>query len=369
MQQFWIFLLAFIWAGIPAHAFEPAPLKCSQPLFDGRKKYNEEISGIKCFSENEKQYSCYIIADEKKGLQQISISKTGPSTYDCQPGPVLAKKRGLSCLKGKKPERDFEAIASDGKQLFITGSWGNRRKKHLGKAPERWVFLRQKRTKTGRLTGNCQALKRKHLKSFIINTTPSLRPFIDKPLQCGGLNIEGLAYQNDRLFFGLRSPGLIYRGTGLIIEASARGIFTNQPQARLHKVKFSINGKPQKGIGIRALESLDDGQLLIATGPGGVSMENLSQKGRHRIATSCNSQAGSFYNNKVFSQPAALWLWTPAIGVAKYLGKISGAYQNHKLEGIAVLAHSKTRLDLVLTFDGVDNSNRSPLATLSIALD
>jgi len=369
LQRVLAFTLGFIWLCIPAFALEPVPLRCSYPLFDSIEKYNEEISGIKCLSNAENRHSCYIVADEKKGLQQLSIWKSGRNTYDCTPGPVLAKKRGLSCLKGKKPERDFEAIASDGKQLFITGSWGNRRKKHVGKSPERWVLVRQKLAGIDDLSGNCTALKRKDLKALVKNTLPSLRPFIDAPLQCGGLNIEGLAYQNDKLFFGLRSPGVIYTGVGLVIETSARGVFSGQPQTRLHRLKFSAYGQPIKGIGIRALEPLDDDHILIATGAGGVSMKNLSDEGEYRIATTCKSQAGPFYRNKVFKQPGALWLWTPASGTVKFLGAISGSYQDHKLEGVSVLARTKTKLELILAFDGIDNSQMSPLATVSVNLN
>jgi len=366
LQRLIAFTLAFIWLSIPAFALEPEPLRCSYPLFGSIKKYNEEISGIKCLSDAEDSYSCFIVADEKKGLQQLTIWKSGRNSYECTPGPVLAKKRGLSCLKGKKPERDFEAIASDGKQLFITGSWGNRRKKHVGKSPERWVLVRQKLAGIDDLSGKCEAVKRKYLKSFIKSTLPSLRPFIDAPLQCGGLNIEGLAYQNNKLFFGLRSPGVIRSGVGLVMETSARGIFSGQPQTRLHKLKFSAYGKPIRGVGIRALEPVDDDHILIATGAGGVSMDKLSEEGEYRIASTCKSQAGPFYSNKVFKQPGALWLWTSATGAVKFLGAISGAYQGHKLEGVGVLSRTKTKLELVLAFDGVDNSQMSPLATVSI---
>ena len=373
MQRVLAFTLGFIWLCIPAFALEPVPLRCSYPLFDSIEKYNEEISGIKCLSNAENRHSCYIVADEKKGLQQLSIWKSGRNTYDCTPGPVLAKKRGLSCLKGKKPERDFEAIASDGKQLFITGSWGNQRKKHVGRSPERWVLVRQKLSRADRLRGNCQAVKRKDLQSFIKGALPALRPFMDAPLQCGGLNIEGLAVQKGKLFLGLRSPGIIHDGIGLIIETSADGIFSNKRQARLHRLAFAVNGVAQKGIGIRGLESLADGRFLIATGAGGVTMKNLSTKGENRIATQCaagrNSGPGPLYRNKVFNVPRALWLWTPASAGLKHLGDITGPYQHHKLESISLLAADKNKLDVVLAFDGVDNAERSPLATISIRLD
>ncbi len=363
-------MTALLLTGVYAHAGElvPRALDCADQLFDGKAKYNEEISGIKCLPVGKGAGICYIVADEKKALQQIYIQTTGRNSFECIPGPVLAKKRGLSCLKGKKAERDFEAIASDDRYLFITGSLGNQRKKHVGKSPERWALIRQQLAGIDQLEGDCEAVKRKDLISLVKNASSYLRSFIDKPLQCGGINVEGLAVQNDQLYFGLRSPGFIQEGVALVVEASASGIFSGRMQAHLHKLKFQINGHVQQGIGIRALESIGDGQFLVATGAAGVTMINLSEKGAQRIASQCVPGKSPFYLNKVYKVPRAIWMWTPATGHLKHLGNIAGRYQTHKLEGLAVLARRQNKLDLVLTFDGVDNDKMSPLATITVDL-
>ena len=218
------------------------------------------------------------------------------------------------------------------------------------------------------MVGKCEALKRKNLKSFVKNALPELRAFIDQPLQCGGVNIEGLAVQKGQLFFGFRSPGNINDGKALIAETSAAGLFSGQLSAQIHKLQFRINGKPQKGVGIRALESIDKGRLLIATGAGGATMEKLSKTGRARIEQTCMPGAPPYYDNQALPLPGALWLWSPADGTVKYLGKISGKYQSHKLEGLSVLAWEKGILQLILAFDGVDNDTLSPLATVSVKL-
>ena len=350
-------------------ALEPTELVCDGPLFDGIVKYNEEISGVKCLANAPNasgHNTCYIVADEKKGLQQISVVQTGRESFACNLGPVIAKKRGLSCLKGKKPERDFEAIASDGQYLYITGSWGNRRKKHVNKSPERWVLLRQKLSGADRLDGQCKALKRKTLKSFVKNALPKLRPFIDVPLQCGGLNIEGLAVQDGKLFFGLRSPGKIADGVALVVETSAAGLFSSRPGARIHELEFRIAGKLQKGIGIRALESVGDGRILIATGTGGATMKNLSQTGFEQISARCMPGNQPLYFNQADALPSALWSWQPASGKIKFLGAVEGDYGGRKLEGLSVLTRQDKKLHLILAFDGVDNDQFSPLAIVSV---
>ncbi len=184
----------------------PTPVMCAGVLFDGKAKYNEEISGVKCFAQGKGQSSCFIVADEKKGLQQISIVKSPSGQLRCVPGPVLAKKRGLWCLPGKKPERDFESIASDGRSLFISGSWGNRRKKSVAPSPERWALIAQPLDGAGNIQGECRRAQRKNIMSLIKNAKGGFEHFADIPLQCGGLNVEGMAYQNGKLYFGLRSP-------------------------------------------------------------------------------------------------------------------------------------------------------------------
>jgi len=370
MKRLWIICTSLILLGNSAHAqsLTPVSLRCDVALFDGIPKYNEEISGVKCLKKADGRNICHIVADEKKGLQQISVSQTGRQLFTCKSGRVIAKKRGLSCLKGKKPERDFEAVASDGRHLFITGSWGNRRKKHADKSPERWVLLRQKISGGDALAGRCEALKRKNLKSFVKNAVPDLRPFIDVPLQCGGINIEGLAVQSGQLFIGFRSPGNISDGEALVVETSAAGLFTGQLSARLHKLQFRINGRPQKGIGIRALESIGKGRILIATGTGGAGMTNLSKTGKARIDQTCLPDRPLHYNNQALPLSGALWVWRPANDTVKFLGKIKGKYQNHKLEGLSVLERERGKLQLILAFDGVDNDKLSPLATVSVDL-
>jgi hypothetical protein len=352
-----------------AASLNPRALNCTSPLFDGVSRYNEELSGAKCFADGKNKLSCFIIADEKKGLQRLAIVQKPDGSYLCRPGPVLATKRGLSCLKGKKPERDFEAIASDGTALYITGSWGNRRKKDLRVSKERWALIRQPLDGKNQLSGKCRQVKRKYLKTMIKKAGGMLTRFSDAPLQCGGLNIEGLAYQNGSLFFGLRSPSSWQGGGAWVLSTSANELFSGAgsplkvSRTLLH---FKLDNKPVKAIGIRALEPLGLHRMLVATGPAGVSTEKISAKGRQLLMSKC--RARPYYKNNRVPGPSALWLWTPKTGRLERLGTISGVYGNRKLEGISVLAHNKKQLTLLLVFDGIDNAKMSPLAVVRLQL-
>ncbi len=347
----------------------PTPVMCAGALFDGKAKYNEEISGVKCFAQGKGQSSCFIVADEKKGLQQISITQTAGGKLSCTPGPVLAKKRGLWCLPGKKPERDFESIASDGRSLFIAGSWGNRRKKSVMPSPERWALIAQPLDGAANIQGECRRVQRKNIMSLLKNAKGGFEYFADTPLQCGGLNVEGMAYQNGKLFFGLRSPSVYDNAGAWVITAKANELFAgNLPatNAKREYLTFRVNKKPIKGIGIRALEPLGRHRMLVVTGPAGVSSEKINDEGRYLIETKCRVKP--FYQNAKIDMPFALWIWTPKTGRLEHLGNVAGPYAGQKFEGLSVLSFHDDMLSLLLTFDGINNDEGSPIAHVKLRL-
>ena len=347
----------------------PTPVMCAGVLFDGKAKYNEEISGVKCFAQDENQNSCFIVADEKKGLQQISITKSANGQMTCTSGPVLAKKRGLWCLPGKKPERDFESIASDGRSLFIAGSWGNRRKKSVAPSPERWALIAQPLDGVANIQGECARVQRKDIMSLLKNAKGGFEYFADTPLQCGGLNVEGMAYQNGKLFFGLRSPSIYGQGGAWVITAKASELFAgNLPatNAKREYLTFRVNKKPLKGIGIRALEPLGGHRILVVTGPAGVSSEKVNEQGRSLINSKC--RVAPYYQNAKIDMPFALWIWTPKTGRLEHLGNVAGPYAGQKFEGLSVLSYRGDMLSLLLTFDGINNDQASPIAHVKLRL-
>lgn len=356
-------------ASAQTKTISPTPVMCTGVLFDGQAKYNEEISGVKCFAQGNNRSSCFIVADEKKGLQQISIAKSPNGQLNCTPGPVLAKKRGLYCLPGKKPERDFESIASDGRSLFISGSWGNRRKKSVAPSPERWALIAQPLDGAGSIQGECRRVQRKNIFALLKNAKGGFEYFADTPLQCGGLNVEGMAYQNGKLYFGLRSPSSYEAGGAWVITAKADELFAgNLPatDAKREFLAFRLNKKPIKGIGIRAMEPIGKHRILVVTGPAGVSSEKVNDEGQYLINTKC--RVTPYYQNAKIDMPYGLWVWTPKTGKLEHLGNVAGEYAGKKFEGLSVLSYHDEKLDLLLTFDGVDNYEKSSIASVTVRL-
>ncbi|HHI82725.1 MAG TPA: DUF3616 domain-containing protein [Rhizobiales bacterium] len=362
------FVLALAGVAHAAGKLAPAPVRCDRALFDGREKYNQNLSGAVCFPAPGGSSTCYVISDERTGLQQISVSRRSDGSYACRAGRIIARNKGLPCLRGKKAERDFEGIASDGRNIYITGSWGNTRKKNADKAPERWVLVRQPIDATGQLAGGCQALTRKTLKGFVKSNIRDLYPFVDSPLQCGGLNIEGLTARAGKLLFGLRSPSNRRTGLAFVFEADTAKMFAGQTRAAGGRIMPLLVPYGKTGVGVRALETLPDGRVLVVTGNAGVSTGKLSSRGKDNVNAKCNPPRRPYYRNTKGRLPAGLWLWNPATGNTKGIGAIAGKYGGRKLEGVALLSQKHEKVTLLLVFDDVDNDRLSPLAVIQVVL-
>ena len=104
-----------------------------------------------------------------------------------------------------------------------------------------------------------------------MSATPQLRPHVgdsmclgtepprDAPQLSGkrGINIEGLAVRNGRLFFGFRGP--VDDGEAHILAVDADGLFNGEDA---HPMRVSVN--VGKGRAIRDLLAVSDGVLVLA---------------------------------------------------------------------------------------------------------
>ncbi len=322
---------------------------CTDEMFKGKSRYSENLSGISCKKTDGNSWDCYVIADERVGLQRFALNRLSDGSYSCRPGKIIARNKGFSCLKGKKAERDFEAMARDGDYLYISGSWGNRRKSNVGAAPERWVFVRQPLRASGKPSSQCTSLKRRILRDFVKYHAGVIAQFIDTPLQCGGLNIEGLAVMAGKAYFGLRSPFDVKTGKSYVLETSLEGLFDGTYSTRLHSLDLGTNG-----VGVRAMQSLGNGQILIVSGDGGVGWNKLSPASRTRVEARCAVPTAPLYQNRAKHNQPALWLWSPDNGGVKSLGVVPGNYDRVKLEGIALLNEKPNRLTLLAVYDDVE---------------
>ncbi len=158
------------------------------------------------------------------------------------------------------PVQDFEDIASDGKeQVYFLGS-------HQGKGgerrPDREFLLAAKwdsKQKELKVTGEHYQL------------LDEIAPLLTRMGASAGvsalavnpdLNLEGLAFDGERLYLGLRGPQTA-AGEAILLSARADAIF--RPGA---KAQWSAVTLPLAGAGIRALDwDRDAKQLWLVSGP------------------------------------------------------------------------------------------------------
>jgi hypothetical protein len=160
-----------------------------------------------------------------------------------------------------------------------------------------------------------------------LEQTPEVTPFLRKPLQQNGFNIEGLACSNRRLFFGLRGPNL--NGKALVLEVEADKLFDASPSAAtVHSLELGA------GKGIREIVAIDDGFLVL----GGNASAEPSKK---------FPQSEAPAPDKSFT----LWFWG---GKADSLVKLGDLPQTGgKAEALLVLAENPTRVDVLVIHDGI----------------
>ena len=96
----------------------------------------------------------------------------------------------------------------------------------------------------------------------VLRADPVLGPHFAQPLQRRGVNIEGLAARDGRLYVGFRSPNL--QGDAFVMEIRADDVFggTPRPAGTLHRLRLG------PGLGIRELVAARSGFLLIAGNAG-----------------------------------------------------------------------------------------------------
>lgn len=333
---------------IDAKELKPIPLEGPALFAEYGADAGDNISGVVCLEGRH----CLIVADELIAIQRIRLT-ADLGGYSA--GETFENKFRKCVDPGAEqcPEWDLEALARDGNRLFATGSMGFKRKK-IRFDPNRWVFAEIGIDGKGRPTptpARVQANLRR-LGTIFQGHNPDITVFLDKPLQCGGLNVEGLAHIGRRFYFGLRSPSERRGGRAYILSTSADAVFMDDGdlKSQLHVLDFKQpNGMPVQDIGLRALEQLGN-DLLIVTGAAGVR-EAKSQLRQRRTARICR-ELPEAYNNlpAIEDVPARLWLWR-IDGSPHEIGVIGGDYAGKKLEGVGVIARRNNRVDLLLTFD------------------
>ncbi|WP_136659081.1 DUF3616 domain-containing protein [Nitratireductor sp. XY-223] len=344
-------------------AADPVPIKPSgNELFadhDEKARAFENVSGATCFEDG----TCILVADEMIAVQRIELDldKDAP-TFEA--GRTYGLIFGDDCtdISNRKncEEVDLEAIARDGRNVLVAGSMGNASRSGK-KEKDRWFLAQFAITKKGNpKKGSLSVQSKRSLLKRLFSGHEALGPYVEKPLQCGGLNIEGMALSDGDIFFGLRSPTDTGTGEAFIVQSPSSILHADKKSdvegTILHRLVFrDEEGKPMVGTGIRALEPFGD-RLLIATGDAGVDPPRKERL--QEILERCDDVPnGADLANVTGSKPRIprIWIWDPrASGDPRLLATLNPPYAAEKLEGMAVLPATSggSKVDLLLTIDG-----------------
>lgn len=256
-----------------------------------------------------------VVSDEPHAAQAARIDATARTVTAGPLVPLLPE--------GAEADLEGVAVSGDGRTFYATGSHGVGKKKGDLEPSRRFVFRIPSPPAADGVFGPADA------SAALMDWTardPVLGPYAGRPLQRNGFNLEGLAWRDGRLWFGVRAPNL--EGDAFVIETDPAALFAGgATTATLHRVRIG------PGLGLRELAAVRDGFLLLA---GEACAEATKQ-----IPDSFAAAADPGYS---------LFAWRPGTASAVPVGRLPDA--PGKAEGLLVLRDDEATVDLLVLFDG-----------------
>jgi hypothetical protein len=242
--------------------------------FDLGKKKNkhmrQSVSGMACNLDARGRRICLLAFDEGAQARYAYLDEQA-LTPDAQP----------VALRAGKGEIDAEGAATDGRYLYVTGSHSAKRGDCASNPDSRHVLRLRLDPATGRAVrpaGGSSGVPADYADSgrlwAIMQAQPALAPHVgerkclgaeppdEAPALAGqqGVNIEGMAVQGGRLYFGFRGP--VLEDTALVLAVDADALFdvqaTRDPRPTVTRLALG------KNRGIRDMVAVKGGVLLLA---------------------------------------------------------------------------------------------------------
>ncbi|BAM92868.1 conserved exported hypothetical protein [Bradyrhizobium oligotrophicum S58] len=295
-------------------------------------KTAKDLSGIACLAPQQGRRNCLLINDESRAAQRAVIENdriTAGAIVELIGEQPSAKTLGTAPDATCKKKDDFEDLDGEGvayadPYFYIVGSHGCSRKKDKFRLSS---FILARVNADPAASGQAETTYR--VSDLLRRATP-VDTYFAKDLESeNGLNIEGVAAQGDRLWFGLRAP--VVGDNAYLVSAVVSDLFAagHEPgSAKADAVPVRLDGR-----GIRDLAALPDGRLLVL--------------------------AGAPHGPEV---PFKLFAVEPASGASEELGTlapvaetIKGETVVGKAEALAVLEASADRVTFVVLFDSLPN--------------
>ncbi len=287
--------------------------------FQGNVIEDKDLSGLACISDR----YCLVGADEARAVQVLELSRETRS---------LRVVETISLLQSGD-EIDIEGIAAEGDRYYITGSHGISKKQGEQQGNRYSIFRLKVDPASGVPAGVSIAGVRVPASlevaslAGILRADPVLGEYFGKPLQHKGVNIEGLAARNGRLFVGFRNPNL--DGCAFVMEIPADDVFGRRPQPKyaLHRLRLG------EGLGIREIVAAKSSFLIIAGNAG-------SEPSEKYVESEDYDEDRDFY----------LFSWDGKGSDVHRIGQIPEV--NGKAEAMTILEEAADHLTVLILFDG-----------------
>jgi hypothetical protein len=317
----------------PAEALQQeGVLEVSGDLIDDDGDPAEDISGIGCSPAVEKQQTCLLINDEDRSAQFATLRDGGIIVGDkvslvgnSPPDDAIGTAPGdHGCAGGTKKFKDLdgEGVAYLPGSFFIVGSHGCSRRHDEFRASS-FLLVRLNVDEQNRVT----KVDRSYRLSEVLKAIEPVRGEFAKTLSGdpGGVNIEGIAADGDRLLIGLRAP--VIGKMAYIIPVQIEALFgADAALGAVTPIPVELGAK----TGVRDLAMLPDGRMLVLAGP--VHDED----------------------DIPYSLFAARQDDSPAKRLAT-LADVDAGDQRAKAEAVTVLGQEDGDLRVLVLFDGLEN--------------
>ncbi|MDD2881357.1 MAG: DUF3616 domain-containing protein [Rhodoferax sp.] len=221
-------------------------------------KIRQSVSGVACNLDAQGKRICLLAFDE--GSQaRYAYPQDGRLAVDAE----------IVQFAGIHGELDAEGAATDGRYVYVTGSHSAKRSDCSSNPSSRHVIRLLLDPATGRVVQGGQAdtgrlwplmQAQSALQAYVgerkcLGSEPP--PKAPKLAGQQGINIEGLAVQNGRLYFGFRGP--VVKGEALVLAVDADALFNgSDPHTNLTRLELGAHR------GIRDMVAVSGGFLLLA---------------------------------------------------------------------------------------------------------
>jgi hypothetical protein len=227
-------------------------------------KTRRALSGIACPASKSRERLCLAVFDEGAEARHLVINDE-----------AYVPDNEQVALRPGNIELNAEAAATDGAFYYVAGSHSAKRNDCTNNPDSRHVIRFRVDPRSGRALRNVRGTLVDYSDTdrlwSIMSTTLELQAHVgdrmclgtdaprDAPQLTGrrGVNIEGLAVKNGRLFFGFRGP--VDDGKAHILAVDSDGLFSGK-DARPTHVSINVG----KGRAIRDLLAVSDGVLVLA---------------------------------------------------------------------------------------------------------